>query len=371
MENFRLLFENCSPIVLPIVRTSSRKVSGCLGSFIWPLFETWGRGRGGRMWPGSGRIEVFLVLEFFVLGEKFRRWLQGYRKLTKGEGGEMDGELAEIWRKWFTMICFAWYTWHIRCSVKSREGRDIDCWCNNEMVYWRRESRMIWKIVFIFFERKKKTCAIRGLRHRRNFCGMHSHTHSPTTLNKRRGKLIFTFYCCIYISFNIQRKQHSPKNTCFNLTSTFVRKEFWNYICKFSYCMYIYIKQIFYFIHRIPLQNVSAIRTGITTIIRLPQHPGVVFFPPKNSTILSIFIPNPTLAIINIRENEKKEETVDDHCVNLRSVSSSNETVDMARGNREYLDPGWDRCSTFRKGHREEKEGTMVHRVAGLERKRI
>lgn len=180
MENFRLLFENCSPIVLPIVRTSSRKVSGCLGSFIWPLFETWGRGRGGRMWPGSGRIEVLLVLEFFVLGEKFRRWLQGYRKLTKGEGGEMDGELAEIWRKWFTMICFGWYTWHIRCSVKSREGRDIDCWCNNEMVYWRRESRMIWKIVFIFFERKKKTCAIRGLRHRRNFCGMHSHTHSPT-----------------------------------------------------------------------------------------------------------------------------------------------------------------------------------------------
>lgn len=92
--------------------------------------------------------------------------------------------------------------------------------------------------------------------------------------------------------------------------------------------------------HRIPLSEYPNQYNHKTTIIRLSQHPGVVFF--QNSTILFIFIP--TLAIINIRKR------LDDHCVNLRFVSSSNESVDMARGNREYLDPVWDRCSTFRKG---------------------
>lgn len=110
----------------------------------------------------------------------------------------------------------------------------------------------------------------------------------------------------------------------------------------------IFAKQIFHFIrvhmHRIPLQNEYQYNHR-TTIIRLSQHPGVVFS--RNSTI---FIP--TLAIINIR-NEKK--TGRPLC--LRFVSSSNESVDMARGNREYLDPVWDRCSTFRKGASWRKRG--------------
>lgn len=55
--------------------------------------------------------------------------------------------------------------------------------------------------------------------------------------------------------------------------------------------------------HRTPLQNISAIRTSITAIIRLPNI-QVWFFPQSSSHLVHLY-PNPTLAIINIRDEEK------------------------------------------------------------------
>lgn len=62
------------------------------------------------MWLGSGRIEVLFVLEFSYLGRSFGEMVTGISEVNEGGGEEMDGELVEIWRKWFTMICFGWYT---------------------------------------------------------------------------------------------------------------------------------------------------------------------------------------------------------------------------------------------------------------------
>lgn len=43
----------------------------------------------------------------------FRTWGEVSEMVTGisevNEGGEMGGELVEIWRKWFTMICFGWH----------------------------------------------------------------------------------------------------------------------------------------------------------------------------------------------------------------------------------------------------------------------
>lgn len=112
----------------------------------------------------------------------------------------------------------------------------------------------------------------------------------------------FSLFIAAFTFLSTLKKQHNPMNISFNLTSTFVAQKLWNYIANFP-IVCIFTKQIFY-IHRIPLQNISVIRTSITTIIRLPHNIQVRFFS-QNSTILFIFIPTQHSLIINIR-NEKK-----------------------------------------------------------------